>query len=95
MFAPFKKKEKITAEKIIVKSEVRKHISTEQVKIFLDRHENLDWGDVSNADRKMNTFAVQNKQFVISQYTVPTGVLIIKTDGERSKTTVSFQLGKD
>jgi hypothetical protein len=95
MFAPFKKKDKLTAKKIVVKSEVRKHISTEQVKNFLDRHENQDWGEVSDADSKMNTFAVQNKQFVVSQYTIPTGILIIKTDGERTQTTVSIQLRQE
>lgn len=92
MFAPFKKKEKIIAERIIIKPEVRKHIGTEQIKTFLRRHENSDWGDVSEADEKMNVFSVRNQLFVISHYHVSTGLLVIQTDGERAQTTVSIQL---
>jgi len=56
---------------------------------FLNRHDRGDWGDVSDADKHENTYAVQYGFRILSAYTTSTGDrLWILTKADRSATTI-------
>jgi hypothetical protein len=58
---------------------------------FLDRHVNGDWGDVPDADKQENEYAVEHGFRILSAYTTSVGDKIwILTEADRSVTTISL-----
>lgn len=56
---------------------------------YLARHENGDWGEADEHDRRANDFAVERGERVLSAYTLRTGERIwIVTEGDRSSPTI-------
>ena len=56
---------------------------------FLDRHVNGDWGEVPEADKRENEYAVEYGFRVLSAYTTSAGEQIwILTEADRSATTI-------
>ena len=62
------------------------------LKPYLRRHLWADWGDVSDATRARNDQAVaqgdEDEDSIESVYTTPAGILCIKTEWDRSATTI-------
>ena len=56
---------------------------------FLRRHQQGDWGDLGEEDKKENEFSVLNNFRILSAYTLTTSVKIwIITEADRSATTI-------
>lgn len=57
----------------------------------LTRHENGDWGDVSDEDKKQNDYAAKHDERVLSSFTNKNGKRIwIITEWDRSTTAILF-----
>src|SRR5262245_10246156 len=55
---------------------------------LLARHQQGDWGDLSEEDQKENEFSVLNDLRILSAYTLTTGVTVwLITEADRSVTT--------
>ena len=56
---------------------------------FLDRHVNGDWGEVPDADKQENDYAVEQGFHILSAYTTSAGEqLWILTEADRSATII-------
>jgi hypothetical protein len=56
--------------------------------VFLDRHVHGDWGEVTDADKRENAYAVQHGFRILSAYTTNAGERIwVLTEADRSATT--------
>jgi len=55
---------------------------------FLFRHQNGDWGEVSDDDKESNDEAVENGDRLLSAYILHRVKLWIITDADRSVTTI-------
>src|SRR2546422_9639607 len=56
---------------------------------FLSRHQQGDWGELSEEDKKENEFSILNDLRILSAYTLTTGVKIwVITEADRSATTI-------
>jgi hypothetical protein len=61
----------------------------EDMNIYLSRHANGDWGELSETDRQANEDALKHGFRVLSTYTLRTGEKIwIVTECDRSMTTI-------
>ena len=61
----------------------------EDLNSYLARHENGDWGELDEHDRKANEYAVEHGLRVLSAYTLSSGDKIcVATEADRSKTTI-------
>lgn len=56
----------------------------------LKRHLSGDWGEVCEADRRENEFALRNGARLLSAYTVDDHKIWIITEADRSSTTILF-----
>ena len=56
---------------------------------FLHRHDRGDWGEIPEAERQENAFALQHGFRILSAYTTNTGDRIwVLTEADRSATTI-------
>jgi hypothetical protein len=55
---------------------------------FLRRHASGDWGNVSCVRAKANALALEQDDFVLSQYHVPQSLVYVLTEGDRTRTAV-------
>jgi hypothetical protein len=61
----------------------------EDLNSYISRHENGDWGEVDDHDRKANAYAVEHGLRVLSAYRLRTGEKVwIITEADRSLTTI-------
>jgi hypothetical protein len=61
----------------------------EDLKSYLARHANGDWGEADEHDRQANEYAVKHGLRVLSAYTLSSGEKIcIVTEADRSMTTI-------
>jgi hypothetical protein len=68
---------------------VQDAVNMRELNKALIRHNRGDWGDLSAEDKKMNNWAVENDERVLSAYTTSDGLKFwIVTEADRSSTTV-------
>lgn len=67
-----------------------KPVGTLLIAACLNRHAKGDWGDVCDEDKKANDFALDNKERILSSYTLDDTKIWIITEWDRSVTTVLF-----
>lgn len=56
--------------------------------IYLHRHLNGDWGDLSDEDKAENEYSVDKDLRLLSAYETPAGKIWIITEADRSATTI-------
>ncbi|GGM34620.1 hypothetical protein GCM10011351_20780 [Paraliobacillus quinghaiensis] len=75
---------------VIVNASVRKVLGTEDILYFLKKHQKGEWGNISKIEEKINDAALQHGYMVVSSFVLGAETLIIKTNGERTKTSINL-----
>lgn len=81
--------------KIMLTSGVSHHLRNNigaNLDIYIHRHKNGDWGEVSLADRALNDKATRNEERIMSVYTICGEKVWVITEADRTLTTVLFPI---
>lgn len=81
---------KLELGQVFLTREVANKVPEHDILWYLGRHQEGDWGDIPEEDKKINDWALKNNGRVISKYRTEAGDIYIITEPDRSFTTVLF-----
>lgn len=81
---------KLKLGQVFLTREVANKVPEYEIIFCLGRHQQGDWGDMPEEDKKINDWAVERGERVISKYRTEAGDIYIITEPDRSYTTVLF-----